>query len=242
MLLDLMINNMSYNVKLATVIGVENAIYINALCGLLSKNTSSEDDYFMLDKQYITTLTGLPSTTQNSINKKLKELDIIDYDGEDKIKLNIQKVIDIICEEDKSKIKQIQKITKTKTASTTTKLTKNQVICNNLKEYIKSIIVAETPIGQQIIDAYLGWVDGVYANPKGFLSNKSVELFINRINEYSEGNVNTILELLDIATINGYRDAEWVINNYEQRPKKRGRKPISQNISENISLNNTEVF
>ncbi len=234
MLTDLM-DITSYNVKLATIIGVENAIFINTLCKL---NDNIEN--YNIDKELIFNMTGIPVRKQLNIIKNLDELRLLNYDElEDKIlNINTQKIIDLICEDSQTKIKNTQKLAGIKTPKES-KPTKKQDAINALKNHIKDIIIVETDIGKQILDAYIGWVDGVYSNPKGFLSNRAIDLFMNKINEYSKGNSSIILELLDIATINGYRDADWAINVYEQKPKKRGRKPLNQT---SIIMDNSEVF
>lgn len=233
MLSDLMKNSISYNIKLATIIGVDSAVYIAALYYL------SNSEKTKLNREQIKQLTGLSLTTQTSINKRLIESNIITYNETDQIiTLNTLNISDIICEEDKTKLKAIQKIQKVKSdVNKPVKLNQRQLTIINLKNIIKANITIETPIGQQILDAYLDWVDGVYARPNGFLSKRAIELFIHKINEYSNGNPDIILELLNIATINGHRDADWTIPIYEQKPKKVKEKKII-----NPTINTIEVF
>ena len=232
MLNDLITNSISYNVKLANIIGIENAIFLSALY-YLNTNNNLENE-IILDREKISNITGLTNKKQLSILKDLDVLRLIDYNELKDIITDIktQKIIDLICETDKLITKKRIK------TDPEIKQSKRQGVIANLKNHIKEIVVAETDIGKQILNNYIEWVDGVYSNPKGFLSNRAIDVFINKINEYSKGNTSIIMELIEIATINGYRDADWAINVYEQKPKKRGRKPLNQVIQ----INNTEVF
>ena len=92
----------------------------------------------------------------------------------------------------------------------------------------------------ELLEAYKGWIDGVYSNPKGFLSKRSIEIFQNQLNDYTKGDLDVALAILDIATVNGYRDVTWAITKYEERKPKRGRKPNPP--QESLVLDKSEVF
>jgi len=66
------------------------------------------------------------------------------------------------------------------------------------------------------LTAYQDWVDGVYANPKGFLSKSAIQVFQRTIDEYAKGDLDLALKLIEIATVNGYRDANWAINVFKK--------------------------
>ena len=73
---------------------------------------------------------------------------------------------------------------------------------------------------QELREAYEGWVDGVLANPKGFLSKRAVKIFMDTVDSFANGYLDIALELINIATINGYRDATWAINKYNEELRK----------------------
>ena len=57
-------------------------------------------------------------------------------------------------------------------------------------------------------------------NPKiGWLSKLAVTKFVNRTNEYSQGDLDVALKIVEIATIQCYRDCDWAISIYENSKK-----------------------
>lgn len=236
MLVNLIAPSISYNIKLATVVGVENAVYITALSDLYYKEVKNQnveaDGYFKINRDYITSITGINAKDQQVLDKKLESLEILKYNNPcDKLILNIQTIIDIISEDDKVEINKIKKATRGRPPSNTE--TKKQAVINALKQGLNVT-------NSELLEAYKGWIDGVYSNPKGFLSKRSIEIFQNQLNEYTKGDLDLALAILEIATVNGHRDVTWAINMYEERKPKRGRKP--QNLTETPVLNKTEVF
>ena len=96
----------------------------------------------------------------------------------------------------------------------------------------------------ELNQAYMDWVDGVYANPKGFLSPKSVKVFKETVDNFAQGNLDLALKIIDIATVNGYRDATWAINVYKKKKKnkKKKKKKIKQPVAKKKQKLSDEVF
>lgn len=236
MLIDLMSNEMSYNVKLANLIGVGNAIYVSALSKLMFKSIEDktfENDCFKVDQKYIYKISGITPKDQINLDPKLEKYNIIKFNNlRDRITLNLDVIIDIISNKEIKKTT-LDKILKDQ--KTTDKLSKRQIICNNLKKFIVCS-------NQELLDAYNGWVEGVYANPKGFLSERSIRIFQNTINDYTKGDLDIALKLIDIATVNGYRDATWAINKYEEQKPKQIKPKLNNQEKINQLNNNNETF
>ena len=91
----------------------------------------------------------------------------------------------------------------------TTKRTQRDCIRDNLK----TNIVCNN---QELQEAYEGWIDGVYANPSGFLSKRSIQIFQQTIDEFCNHDLDLALRIINIAAVNGYRDATWAINTYKK--------------------------
>ena len=218
--LDSLANNLSYNVKLSKMIGVLSSIYISATCLFLNKdNRNSEDAEFTINRNYITNISGLTKEEQLEAEKILSHLKLIKISKEfqlDKLKLDPQAIVDLIKETDLNKIEEIRKSVldlKPTTNPIDAKENKRKAVFENLKKLIN---VQD----ENLSKAYKSWIDGVYGNPNGFLSAASIEIFQNTINKYSKGDLNTALAIIEIATVGGYRDASWAINEYEKRKPK----------------------
>lgn len=214
--LDSLMSNISYNVKLAKMIGVLGSVYLSATYLFLNKdNRNSEDSDFTINRAYLNNIAGLTKEDQIKAEECLVALglaEITHLAGMDKIKLNPKEISKLIAENDPKKLDQIKEKLGTSTLDikNDSKLSKRQLTANALKKYI----MCSNP---ELSKAYRGWIDGVYANPNGFLSQVAIEIFQNTINSYTKGDLDLALELLEIATVGGYRDATWAIKEYEKR-------------------------
>lgn len=223
MLIDLLNpeNQLSYNIKIAQVIGLHAAVYLSELMEIngkaIRKEKVDEDGYFMIDRTYVTSRTTLSSEEQTELDHKLSDIDVIKIKDEktpDIIKLDLIHLADIIASDDMKLLQAVTKATKIKTLnSPRAKMTQRQ----KQAEEFKSKLTYPNP---EIEAALKDWVDGVYANPKGFLSYRSIKSFKETVDSYAQGNLDLALKIIEIATINGYRDATWAINLFEKDYKK----------------------
>lgn len=226
MLIDILStdNYISFNTKIANILGLHEAIYISELININNKairKNKVEDNFILIDRDYITSRTTLSIDEQEKIDQELQDLNILkrDKDNNTQISLDFQILSSFLNIEDAATLSKIKATLKTKQP----KATKRQAIANNLKQYI----VAEN---EELKEAYFDWIEGVYSNPNGFLSRKSILLFQETIDNYCNHNLDLALTLINIATINGYRDATWAINNYVSNNKITYKIPIAQNI------------
>lgn len=216
MLIDLLseYNYARYNVKLAKLLNLEYAIYISELINILDKANSKNktvDNYFIVDREFITQRTTFDEKKQLELDEGLINLNIITKSEKDTIHLNIDVISSIMSVEDTPSINLIKKAIKDNTKNN--KLTKTEAIINNLKNFI-------TTENDELRAAYYDWIVGVYANPKGFLSGKAVQLAQQKIDSFANHDLDKALKVLSIATINGYRDMDWAIEKYISTPVK----------------------
>ena len=210
MLLDFFTTNnrRSYDVRLAHTLGLLPAIYLSQLLDINDKairKDKVEQNYFTVDRSYIEYYTTLSKTDQLKIDDDLQNLGILQKkDNADTLSINIDKLFEFTEQQDLSSLPSVKKASKKAKSS---KLTQRQKICENLKNFI----VCEN---EELKAAYEGWIEGVYANPRGFLSKRSISIFQEEIDKYANHNLDLALKLIDIATVNGYRDATWAINKY----------------------------
>ena len=247
MLIDLLStdNLASYNTKIANVMGLHTAIYINELINIsnkaIAKNKLIADKFFVLDRKYITRRTTLGLEEQLTIDTKLIKVAVIQKadNSTDTLYLDIDKLAAIISSDDSEYLDKVKKKTEVKTTALPgMKMTLRQ---KQVEEFKKGLTIVHA----ELREAYEGWIEGVYANPKGFLSKTAVKVFIQTVDEFANGYLDIALEVIKIATINGYRDAQWAINKYNEDYNKNianRKRNTAVNISGNRGKLGEEVF
>lgn len=213
MLIDMLStsNYVSYNINIASKLGLHVAVYLSELINIdskaIRKGKVTDEGCIKVDRHYITSRTTISETEQREIEFKLVDLGILSLSptAQDEVALNLNRLSMLLMSDDAETVKEIKKITKT---STTGKTTARKRDFDRLKEHIVCY-------DDDLKEAYKDWIDGVYANPKGFLSDKAVEIFIQTVNDFAKGNKDIAYKVIEIATINGYRDANWAINKFK---------------------------
>lgn len=222
MLIDLLAtdNIANYNIKIAQVMGLHTAIYINELMNISNKanqkNKLIADKFFILDRKYITKRTTLSLEEQLAIDTKLHKVGVMQKaDNEiDTIYLDIDNLAVIISSDDSEYLDKVKKKTQVKTTALPgMKMTLRQ---KQAEDFKKGLTITHP----ELRAAYEGWIDGVYANPKGFLSKRAIDIFIAAVDQFADGYLDVALNVINIATVGGYREAEWAINKYNEKYSK----------------------
>lgn len=227
MILDLLAtsNNVSYNIKLAQLLGLHTAIYLSELLNINTKAIKKDkvtDSFFTIDRKYLESRTTFDLVEQERIERQLLELNILHKtDNDNSISLDIPYLTSLLSTDDEKILSNIKLITKKSTSKRT--FTKRELECMEMKKYIVTN-------NSTLRKAYEDWIDGVYANPKGFLSKKAVELAQTSISSYCNGNLNMAIDILNIATVGGYREMQWAIDRYKQNYNPSYRIPANQEI------------
>lgn len=207
-------NYVSFNIKLAELLGLHSAIYVAELMNINEKAIRKEklnESSFLLDRDYVCKRTTLPPKEQLSIEKNLIKLGIIEKPSEDEncIVLNITTLTTLLMSTDEDLISNVKKLSSTKSK----RETKADAIRNNLKTNIVTTNV-------ELLKAYSDWIDAVYAN-KGWMSKQAVIEGQRVVDEFSKRDLDVALRLINIATIHGYVDMTWAINRYDEQYKVR---------------------
>ena len=204
-------NYVSYNIKLAELLGLHAAIYISELMNINDKairKNKLNDNYFKLTREYITKRTTLDEKEQLEIEQNLLKLGILEKgENDDDLSLNITTLTTLMMSTDEQLLDNVKKLTKLKTKAP--KATKAEKI----KEELKTNVVTSN---EELREAYYDWIDAVYAK-QGWLSKKAVVCAQSQVDEFSKRNLDVALKLIEIASINGYRDMEWAINKYNSQ-------------------------
>lgn len=205
-------NYVSYNIKLAELLGLHAAIYISELMNINDKaikKNKLEQEYFKLVRSYITSRTTIEESEQLEIEENLLKLGILERgESDDLLSLNITTLTTLMMTTDEELIDKIKKGKKRKSRSVG-KSTKADKIKENLKANLR---VQNAELRQ----AYEGWIDAIY-DKQGWMSVKCVTVAEDTVDEFSGRNLDIALKLLEIASIHGYRDIQWAINMYNKQ-------------------------
>jgi hypothetical protein len=211
-------NSITINYKAITLFGLSTAAYLTLLISIYRKATRKnklDNDFFKLDRSYIQELLGMSVEEQLVCDGNLLKLSIIRKSPDDpnKIKVDLKLYLSLLNDEDLKLIDEVRKSMKV-TRPKGLKQSQRQIQINNLKNCIQCS-------NYELLTALRDWVDGVYANPKGFLSKASIKVFQDTLNNYTKGDLDLALRIVQIATVQGYRDCNWAINLYEKESKPR---------------------
>ena len=129
-----------------------------------------------------------------------------DVSDPDIVKIDVQLYLSIVTSDDLKLIENIKKEMKIK---------KPKGIKQSQRQYmINSIIDSIQCSSYELLTALRDWVDSIFSKPNGFLSKSTVRVFQETLYNYTQGDLDLALRLVQIATIQGYKDCSWAINVY----------------------------
>lgn len=232
MYLDLF-DELKVNKRLAKIAGLEVAAYWAELQSILKqvvkKQTMDEKGFFPLDRNYVERETTLTVTKQLKAEEKLIELGVLLRDTEDpnRIAIAVNGMVAIITDEDTTKLK--------KTGKTSADAKEAKI--SGMKATMKRAIL-ETDT--ELRAAYERWVDGMIDAANCRFTKAVVQLFEKTVTEFSP-NKAIRLKIIEIATINSYKDATWAINKLDGGFKKPGTF-IGVPQKQNVGIDPNSVF
>ena len=227
-------NYVSYNVKLAEIMGLHTAIHTSELINLTlvaEQQGTLVDGFFSVDRKYITKRTTIMESEQRKIEKELYNIGALAYGkDEDTIYLHSKTLVTLMLGTDEKLLEKAKRIGKK-----CWKPTKEEGIKMNLKSSIKTT-------NSELRMAYEEWIDSVY-DRQGWMNKKCVEVAEETVDAFSNRNLDTALRLLEIASANGYRDISWAIKKFNERPAVTyNMAPVmKRNVTDKTQLSN-EVF
>lgn len=218
-----MSNYISFNIKLAQILGLETSIYLSEIMNINEKairKQKMEEDFFTIDRNYIEKRTTIGIKKQEEIEKTLLKIGILEKNPEtpDTICLNITILTSILMNPDEKLIKNINKIIKQNAKSP--KVKKDEAIKENLKNHISTT-------NEELIQAYSKWIEAVY-DKDGWMNSEAILVAEETIDNFCNRNLDLALNIIRIATLNGYRDMSWAIKSYKK----------DYNVSFRVSNNN----
>lgn len=203
MYLDLF-DELALNKRLIKLAGLEVAAYWAELQSVLKqvvkKRTADEQGFFTLDREYIERETALTTTKQLKCEDKLITMGVIAKDPENpnRLAISVNNMVEIITDEDTKKLKKTSAVKKDEKAAKIA----------GIKASMKKAIL-ETDI--ELRAAYERWVDGMVDAANCRFTKAVVQLFEETVTTYTTDKAKR-LKIIEIATVNSYKDAGWAIN------------------------------
>lgn len=210
MLIDLFSNSncLVVNGKLAKILGLNASIYFSMLMEInskaIKKNKIVNNTYFIIDRDYVTERTTFTKSQQYELDEVLMSLGLVQrLNKEDKntLSLDLNKLISIFNDGNENIVADLSYISKQKQ-----KKSKNESIRQAVERHI-------SVNNEELRNAYLEWIDSMYAK-FGWLSAKAVDEAQAVVDNFSNHDLDIAIKIVNIATINGYRDMQWAINKF----------------------------
>ena len=204
MYLDLF-DELRLNKRLVKLAGFDIAAYWAELQSILKqvvkKQTADEKGFFTLDRNYVERETTLTLNKQIKCEDKLVAMGVIikDPDNPNRLAISVSNMIEILTDEDTKKLR--------KSARSAQKEAREAKV-EGIKITLKKAIL-ETD--SELKAAYDRWIDGMVDAQNCKFTKAVVQLFEKTITQYTQDKA-LRLKIIEIATVNSWRDATWAIN------------------------------
>lgn len=203
MYLDLF-DELRLNKRLCKLVGFEVAAYWAELQSILKqvvkKKTADEQGFFTLDRDYVERETTLTITKQLKCEEKLVTMGVVVKDPENpnRLTISVSNMVEIITDEDTKKLKKTSAVKKDE------KIAKLEGIKLTMK---KALLETDA----ELRAAYERWIDGMVDAQNCRFTKAVVQLFEQTVSNYTPDKAKR-LKIIEIATTNSYRDANWAIS------------------------------
>ena len=233
MYLDLF-DELRLNKRLVKLAGFEVAAYWAELQSILKqvskKGTADERGFFTLDRGFMERETTLTLAKQLKCEEKLITMGVVLKDPEDpnRLCISVQGMVEVITDEDTTKLK---KSGKTSADAKAAKIA-------GIKATMKKAILEDD---LELRAAYERWVDGMVDAQNCKFTKAVVQLFEQTVTGYTKDKA-LRLKIIEIATVNSYRDATWAINKiynpgkFTSQATKLPEQKICTGVSDNITF------
>ena len=235
MYLDLF-DELRLNKRLVKIAGFEVAAYWAELQSILKqvvkKQTMDEHGFFLLDREFVERETTLTVTKQLKCDDKLMSLGVMlkDMENPNRIAIAVNGMVAVITDEDTTKLKKSSAVKKDEKAAKIA----------GIKATMKKAILETDP---EVKVAYERWVEGMVDAANCRFTKAVVQLFEKTVTEFSSDKADR-LKVIEIATVNSYKDATWAINRFSGRSSGRFTTPATKLPEQKIcaGVSNDVVF
>lgn len=228
MYLDLF-DELRLNKRLIKVAGFEVAAYWAELQSVLKqvvkKQAADERGFFVLDREYVERETTLSVSKQLKCDDKLISLGVMmkDETNPNKIAIAVNGMVAVITDEDTTKLKK----------STAVKKDEKAAKIAGIKMTMKKAILEPDP---EVRAAYERWIEGMIDAANCRFTKAVVQLFEQTVTDYTPDKTKR-LKIIEIATVNSYKDATWAINRLSSTRSNVATKLPEQKICTGVSDN-----
>lgn len=229
MLIDLLNqeNYLSFNIDLARLFGLSQAVYLSELISINGKAINKdkiENNFFIVDRNYIEKRTTISVETQIEYDKCFSKINLVEIgDNDNTIKIDLTILTGLAMSDDESLYKDVGSMINGKKK----RKTKKDASIDRCDGLI-------TTTNQELKNAYHDWIVSA-TDKRGLMSNAAVITAQKVVDGYSNRNLDVALEIINIATVNGWADMTWAVNSYE-RNKKTFNKPSYHIVTSNTSI------
>lgn len=203
MYLDLF-DELRLNKRLVKVAGFEVAAYWAELQSILKqvvkKQAADEQGFFILDREYVERETTLTINKQLKCDDKLVSLGVMmkDATNPNRLAIAVNGMVAVITDEDTTKLRKTSAVKKDEKAAKIA----------GIKANMKKALLETDP---DIRAAYERWIEGMIDAANCRFTKAVVQLFEKTVTEHT-ADKNLRLKIIEIATVNSYKDATWAIN------------------------------
>lgn len=215
MILDLLRtdNYASYNIKLSHILGLKESVYINQIINIMGKAIKKDkiidDGFVKLDRTYIFNQTTINLEEQLKIDEQLLRIGLLvrNFDNPDLLKIDTEMLASITSCDDITKLEKLSK--KVGKSTKINKETKDYYNIEKLKSYINCD-------NSSLVESLGGWIESIIKEKKSYLNFPIIQKFQKDLFNYSKGNLDVALDVVNLATLYGYRECSWAIALYEK--------------------------
>lgn len=211
-------NYVQFNVKTANIFGLHTAIYLQLLLSVFEKAQRKNkliDGYVKLDRSYVTSLTTLSANEQMSIDKQLIQSKVIEKLDDNLIKLDVDMYASLISDDDVARVKKLASSVKTKDEQ---KVARKVKLIENLKKHIQCS-------NTKVYVALSNWIDAIMSIKA--LSAQAVDIFQDKLYEYTKGDADMAVAIINIAIAQCWTECDWAINSYIKSNKMKERTQVT---------------
>ena len=208
---------LTFNVTIAQIIGLTNAVYCAELLDIYAKARKKkkldENNFFVLNRDYVKSKTSIKVDEQYLCDASLSKVGLITTSEEnpDKIKFDVEIFMQIIAEEDSKELNKISKQINLPKNKTDSKKLKKESIKYALLNLLSNDNV-------NIHKALVEWLESVYDEGK-YVIKETVLDFQNTLFKYAGSDVQKALDIIAKATSQGWTNCVYAIDSYEKEQK-----------------------